>query len=380
MPRPLAIALFAGAGGMTLGFKMVGYRVLLALETDADACRTYSLNHPDVRVINDSVAAVTLDGISGELRKCKGKPSVTDIDVVFGGPPCQGFSIIGRRDVNDYRNKGIKYFVDAITEIKPKAFVMENVFGLLSFLNGSFVQQIRQAFEDIGYLVTQPEILNARDYGVPQNRKRAFLLGIRSDISGWAPPYPVREHWRGKLWDVISDLPSEAVSVGETTSYVPMSENCLTFYQQVLRQGAPTSVHNHHTKGMEELRKARVKALQEGQTRVDLPPELQSGGLPNKYRRLHSEWPMIPTLTAHMGKDLSDFIHPKHNRWITVREAARFQSFPDRYVFVGSVSSQLRQVGNAVPPILASYLAYQLGIYLGLKVHWWKKTALFGGS
>jgi len=359
-----ALDFFAGAGGLSEGLREAGVNVIYANEIDQWAKETYKRNHPETVINCGDIRKLTRESISMEL---KGKPhTLEEIDIIVGGPPCQGFSIIGQRYIDDPRNRLFQEFLRIVKEVRPKSFIMENVFGLLSIDNGSIRDNIIRLFTEAGYIVTPPKILTAADYGVPQMRRRVFFIGIRGDLSAEPLHYPETTHvpkmeHGGSLLpsyvtvnEAISDLPSEVIeskgtNVVETVEYgcSPKSE-----FQRSMRAGSK-SVYNHHTKRFMELRQKRVDCLGEGDTKACLPEHLQAGGHDNKYRRLASSKP-APTLTAHMSKDLSDFIHPRHNRSITVREAARLQSFPDTYVFVGSEFQQLKQIGNAVPPRLGA--------------------------
>ena len=388
MASPAAIDLFAGGGGFTEGLKLAGYDVVFANDVSELMRPTYENNHPDTAFIADDINNLTLNRIETELQDAKTSINSSSIDLVVGGPPCQGFSRIGTRNSEDERNALVFSFAELVNTIHPKAFVMENVSGLLSAKTGSgkIINQVLQILKVGGYRVTLPvQVLNAANYGVPQYRKRVFILGVRDDIAHQLPGgqlrYPSPSHVVGNndytlfqngqaafisVEEAISDLPVKATARGSTTLY-PVSR-MKTQYQVKMRHKAPKVIHNHHTKGIQDLRMRRIRALKdEGSNKTNLPPELQAGGLDVKYRRLRYSEP-APTLTAHIGKDLSDFIHPKYDRWITVREAARLQSFPDHYMFLGSESLQLKMIGNAVPPLVACAIGYQIGVDLGLDV------------
>ena len=265
---------------------------------------------------------------------------------------------------------------------------MENVLGLLSTrtVGGRILDQAIRLLTTAGYVVTQPvKALSAADYGVPQSRRRVFVIGVRGDIAAGLPDgrlhYPGATHTGSTvqlnsllptglpahltLEDAISDLPAATKPVGTVLAY-PRRRN-LSEYQKLMRRRA-TELHNHHTKGAEKLRRNRIKALNQGDNATRLQGKLKAGGLDGKYRRLRYDQP-APTITAHIGKDLSDFIHPERHRWISAREAARIQSFPDTYQFFGSQALQLRTIGNAVPPLLAGWVAYEVGQQLGMSVH-----------
>jgi DNA (cytosine-5)-methyltransferase 1 len=372
MKRFKAIDLFAGAGGLSEGLRMAGIDVVVANDIDPWAAKTHQFNHPDTAFIKKDIQQLREIDLK-EALSSKGL-TFSDIDIVTGGPPCQGFSIIGQRDPNDPRNRLFKEFVKVIQLVKPKAFIIENVFGLLSMekgaVKGEILHSLRTCINE-GYIVAEPQVLLAADYGVPQLRRRVFFLGIRGDLTDKPLNYPARTHalYKTNLLDgtelkpyvsvsqAIGNLPEEVVEGLRNEPALPIQylTGRKTDYQKFI-QGTAIEVFSHHTKNLLETRLKRINYLEEGDLQTVLPENLRAGGHENKYRRLHSKKP-APTLTAHMSKDLSDFIHYQYNRPITVREAARIQSFFDHYVFLGSEFQQLKQVGNAVPPLLGKAVA-----------------------
>jgi len=360
-----ALDFFAGAGGLSEGLRMAGIDVVYANEIDRWAKMTYERNHSETVFECGDISAVTRETIDHALHS-RFEFGVEEIDIMAGGPPCQGFSIIGQRNIDDPRNRLFREFLRLVQQIQPKVFIMENVFGLLSMQNGRVKDEIIEAFTDAGYIVAEPKVLSACDFGVPQFRRRVFFLGLRQDLSRNPLTYPQPTHAAIQqnglpayvnVGNAISDLPeyvveSKGIDEGEAIDY---RTDAMTAYQQIMR-GDRQNIYNHHTKRFLDARMERIAMLGEGATKVSLPAELQVGGHENKYRRLSYKEPS-PTLTAHMSKDLSDFVHPKYNRPITVREAARIQSFPDNYIFLGSEFQQLKQIGNAVPPLLGMAVA-----------------------
>jgi DNA (cytosine-5)-methyltransferase 1 len=253
----------------------------------------------------------------------------------------------------------LEEFVRFVNELKPRAILIENVVGLTSMLGGYYFDRLVTQLERInpnargGYQVDY-RLLNAADYGVPQNRRRLFIAALERGRS-WRWPEP-HQGPHLTLGDAIADLPADSRSPGELAEY--QAGTGVSEYAARLRNGQKV-VLNHHTKRLEELRQQRMHALREGENRTHLPDHLKAGGHATKYRRLRLAAP-APTVTAHMGKDLSDFIHPSLPRTLTVREAARIQGFPDDYEFLGSQASQFTQVGNAVPVPLAKALGVAL--------------------
>lgn len=350
-PDLSAVDLFAGAGGLSTGLSAAGFRIAAALEWDTQAADTYALNHPHVELTVADARAVAGASLAPGRRR---------VDLVAGGPPCQGFSIKGQRRSDHSSNGLLVEFVRLVSEIKPRAVLLENVVGLTSMSGGLYFDRLVTALERIDLGVgrrydVEYVILNAGEFETPQQRRRLFVVAMEPGRE-WFWPVPAGEPSDITLWDAIADLPEESVEPGVVTSYPPGVKP--SAYARGLRQ-RQRRVLNHHTKRLEPLRQRRLRALAEGEDGRHLPADLRAGGHETKYRRLRANAPS-PTVTAHMGKDLSDFIHPYLNRTLTVREAARLQGFPDAYEFMGSQASQLRQVGNAVPVPLAAALADRL--------------------
>jgi DNA (cytosine-5)-methyltransferase 1 len=353
--RPLrVIDLFAGAGGFSEGFRAAGgYEVVAAAEKDPTACRTLAVNHPETPILAETdLRYVTAHDLE-LLSDCSA-------DLVIAGPPCQGFSLKGTRDPAHESTELLFDTVRLITELEPVAFLIENVPGLMSFRRGLVVDRLMRRLNALRvagrrYWITI-DTLDAAAYGVPQHRKRVFVCGVLASDYAW--PMPVRD--RISLIDAIGDLPEWTTRANEIARLPPGEP--LTPYQRGRRRGA-TALYNHSAKRLEERRLERIAYLAEGDDRRALPDHLQAGGHEGKYRRLRSGAP-APTIVAHMAKDTSDFVHPRYERMLTVREAARLQSFPDRYRFAGSQYQQFRQVGNAVPVLLAAAIADSLELPL----------------
>jgi DNA (cytosine-5)-methyltransferase 1 len=417
-PKLTAIDLFAGAGGMSEGFKQAGFNTLFANDHEKPAVATFRRNHSDADTSSDDIESLDADAIRVRFGLDKGA-----LDVLVGGPPCQGFSTYGKRDEEDTRNQLYMHFIRFLEAFQPKAFVIENVTGILSMSEGQVVQDITRRIRAQGYGCSV-WTLDAREYGVPQRRRRVFITGMAyggelalpqpthslkaanskaNDLFGDCLPAPLTVH------DAISDLPAITLKPREThqtLDYVSFPE---TNYQRAMR-GSSTALTHHSSKQMLGIRRLRLALLHPGDygTRIDerlaetgLPEDvidrmlggeglrdmnecrkqdrekelalrtmlssgrtsleeiksfMDSQGFANKYRRLQWEEPSH-TLVAHMARDCSDFVHPLIDRFISVREAARLQSFPDSYYFEDSQFCQLRQIGNAVPPLLAKAVA-----------------------
>lgn len=326
------IDLFSGAGGLLRGFMDAGFSPEFSVEVWEPAILTHNRNYPDVPVWNRDIRTIQND----EIEQYKGK-----VDLIVGGPPCQGFSTIGKRLVKDPRNELVFEFIRFVKVIQPKVFLMENVRGLLSANNGVIKDAITAEFEAIGYEVTH-EVICAADYGVPQMRYRVLFLGIRKDLK-IKPSFPVKSHNKNNyttVGDVIMDL------VGKENKYpnhVPMKHN--------------------------EIVTKRIACIKEGEgiPSEGLPEEVAMGSrsdytenriknFSHVYKRLSRTKPATTMVPGHNAFPL----HPTENRSLTVREAARIQTFPDDVVFEGNRQNQCIQVGNAVPVKLAYEIAMHI--------------------
>jgi len=368
-----AVSLFCGAGGFCEGARLAGWEVLSAVEADAQACRTHSANFPEVKLYEGDIGDFLADPMSARDLQSE------NIDVVYGGPPCQGFSQIGPRDLADPRNLLYLEFVRICETLKSRAFVMENVPNMVAMKNGHFKAKILAAFAAAGYGRTAIVPALASDFGVPQDRRRVFIFGIRDDLelSGdfetVATTLMDQQKVSGTVTvrEALSDLPEEVSADDGPVTYPSRPQQGLSDYQRLMRLDCNEpllssdrkrsrlerdQLFNHHTKGIEQRRKAIVVAIKPGARGDSLPKELWNGTRGHKWRRLDPDKPSY-TILAQMHRDLSEWIHPSHDRWITVREAARLQSFHDGFVFHGSEWQQLKQVGNAVPPLMGLAVA-----------------------
>lgn len=335
--------LFCGCGGLSFGFGLENFEVVAGIDNWKDALRTFKRNHPGAKGM--------LIDLSDKKEVEKVIKAVGHIDVVVGGPPCQGFSISGKRNPNDPRNTLYKNFVAILKELKPKAFVMENVPNLVAMDKGKIKDKIIKDFSTIGYKVTYKIIL-ASDYGVPQNRKRVVFVGLRN---GKQFIFPEATHGEGKLKKInvkeaISDLPEQTLENGIPYLVPPES-----MYQSRMRKGG-NGIYNHEETLHTEKTKSIIKLVPDGGNYKDLPKKYQ------KTRRVNIAWTRFsshkPSLTIDTGHN--HHFHYQYNRVPTARESARLQSFPDNFIFEGKKNDQLKQIGNAVPPLLAEALAKQL--------------------
>jgi DNA (cytosine-5)-methyltransferase 1 len=344
---------YAGAGGLSAGFQAAGgYELASAVESDPDAARTYQANHPDVMVAADDIR--TFSG--GKLDEAVSG----SVDLLVGGPPCQGFSVSGPRDPQHPSTELLFEFARLVEEVRPAAFLIENVPGLLSFRQGTVVDRLVRTLSRLTvgqhrYTVVL-DVLDAAAFGVPQHRRRVFICGVLGEAFCFPAPSPARI----TLIEAIGDLPDWTAASPDEVLPLPKAYP-LTPYQKA-RRGSASCLYNHSVKRLEERRLERLAFLQEeGHDKRVLPDHLQAGGRAGKYRKLRSSSPS-PTIVAHMAHDTSSFIHPRYNRMLSVREAARLQGFDDAYRFHGSQKQQFNQVGNAVPPLLAAELARALAL------------------
>lgn len=357
MNKLKVLDLFAGAGGLSLGFKLAGFDVAAHVEIDKWACETLKKNFKDSLVFQENIEKLDPFAIQDKIG---------EVDVIIGGPPCQGFSLVGKAKLrslgvgHDKRNSLYKQFVRFVAMLNPKAFVMENVPAIIKHNNGVTTKRIKEYFETLGYTV-YPIVLNAANYGVPQKRKRAFFIGVRDSKDAFNEPKkicadPEKGDCRLLNWltvgDAISDLPP--LNAGEGNEVCSYTCDAKTSYQVVMRRDA-RGVFNHVARNYGEMDLKTFSIMSEGMKYHQLPKELKryrDDSFKDKYKRLVSLAPSW-TVVAHLQKDGYMYIHPTQNRTITVREAARLQSFPDRFVFSGPMTQQFKQVGNAVPPLLA---------------------------
>jgi len=345
------IDLFSGCGGLSLGFHNSGFNIMLGIDKDEPSLVTYRKNFPNAKGLNiDLSKKGFVDDVSSAID---GKP----VDVIVAGPPCQGFSLTGTRNFEDSRNKLYLAVIKAVDSFKPKAFLIENVTGISTLYNGQVKNEIVRRLTDIGYNVSA-RMLCAADYGVPQIRKRFFFVGILNKYGNIALPNATHHSDNYiSCKDAIGDLPSRVNELGyEEDKYdsPPYSE-----YQFFMR-GNCNTLYNHVATNHTQLVKDVIALVPEGCNYKVLPPGIgESRRFNEAWTRYHSEKPSRTIDTGHRNH-----FHYKYNRVPTIRENARLQSFPDWFVFLGTKTQQNRQVGNAVPPLLAQRIAERISEYL----------------
>lgn len=369
------VDLFSGPGGLSKGFEDARnhnfrFKTIVANDIDEMARKTFQENHKETEFISGSISEEqTKRNIENVVRKTTGRSTV---NMVIGGPPCKGFSLANKmtRDMNNPMNHLMYHFLDMVRRLKPDAFVMENVPGLLAMEGGQVVDLLINDFKNLGYSNAEAWLLNAADYGVPQIRKRAFLVGskgkipIKPPIKTHGTPAEIKTNPQLKpqikLIEALGDLPK--IQTGRTFSNIeeylgaPQNE-----FQEEMRKKSK-SVKNHVVTKNTDLVIKRMKAVPPGGNWEDIPRSLMQidGRYTNIehahsmiYKRLLKDEPCITITNFRKGM----MIHPTQHRLLSVREAARIQTFPDDYVFCGGLSSQQQQVSDAVPMMLARKVA-----------------------
>lgn len=357
------IDLFAGVGGLSLGFRKAGFHILAANEFDKDIAKSYALNHPETKMIAKDIKELT-----NELDEYVGK-----IDVIIGGPPCQGFSMAGARIrdngafLDDPRNYLFRNYFQIVQKLEPKYFIMENVPGMLSMHNGQIVKEIERLFSDEknfnnGKYYICKKVLNAYDYGVPETRHRLIILGSKKNVNFEKILENTKkmmenngEIVKSTIYDAISDLNWLESGEGKFEQEYVMPPQ--TEYQKA-RRGKAIKLFNHIATNHNDVAIKRIKELKPGDRRLDLSDgeeikSVHSGA----YGRMRWDEPSRTIITRFDTPSSGVYVHPERNRTITPREAARLQSFDDDVIFWGNKSSVIKQIGNAVPPLLAYYLA-----------------------
>ena len=382
----LTIDLFCGAGGIAEGFRGEGYRCLYGNDVMPEAIQTFALNHPDAVADCRPIEDVSASEIRDRLRLAPG-----DLDVLVGGPPCQGFSINApERFLSDPRNKLFQHYARFVREFEPKTFLFENVPGILSMDDGKVFQLILKVFSDLGYSVSV-KILFAAHYGAPQERWRLILLG--SKMGEIAHPLPThfakgRANFRGgatltiqlddsqrsalrpavTVGEAISDLPP--LSMGEGAEEISYSNPTTSPYALRMRNSTGATF-NHYAAKLAPQNIERMKHVPPGGSWRDIPHDLLPAGMQKarksdhtkRYGRLHPD-KLSGTVLTKCDPHWGTVFLPAQDRALTVREAARFQSFPDHYRFLGSRVSQYEQVGNAVPVVMAAAIARSIREHL----------------
>ena len=344
MGAPTFFDLFAGAGGLSLGLQQAGWNCLGATDVWDAAVETYRANLP-----GHSAHTIDIHDIDAAWL---GRNLVDHPDWVVGGPPCQGWSTVGKRIWDDERNELFTEFMRVVRLLEPANFLIENVLGLRDM---GAAPDVRALFEGIGYTVSF-HVVRAAAFGVPQMRRRVIFVGSREGLDYGEPIHSVREGEFTTVWDAIGDLP--VVGPGETAA--EYDRPAATAYQRRLRRGS-SGIQGHTVSAHPPHLVKALSFIPDGGNRTAIPPRHQpSSGFHNSYSRLNSREPAV-AVTSNLGKPSGTrCVHPFQNRGLTAREGARLQSFPDTFHFSGGIVSQRLQIANAVPPLLGAALGKSL--------------------
>lgn len=388
--RPTCIDLFAGAGGLAEGFRQAGWRILAGVDNDPSAAATFQQNFPEAVFFLDDISALSPATL---LEKCSLERG--QLDCLIGGPPCQSFSYNNHaRSASNHRARLFRQYLRIVATLQPKTLVMENVPGMLTIGNGTIVKEIERKLATLGY-ESCTKILFAEDFGVPQKRRRAFVIATmlgweslifprgthgpspkpsekaNSYIYRWKPRNGKVPQQQVTVWNAISDLPPVNGSGGEEV--IPYRRKPRTDFQKEIRRGSDL-IHNHRGHQLTPPMIRRIRSVPEGGNWRDIPRQLLPAGMKRarksdhtkRYGRLARKG-LSSTILTKCDPHWGSYVHPLEDRTITVREAARLQTFPDRFRFSNSLSKQYELVGNAVPPLLAKQIARSLSRHIARK-------------
>lgn len=392
MSEKYMIDLFAGAGGLSCGLEMAGFHPVLANEVVEQYAQTYQVNHPETKVITGDIRDVDEKKLHDLIR------DYGEIDLIAGGPPCQGFSVNAPiRSLDDPRNHLFKEYLRIVAEIRPKAVLIENVPGIISLGRGTVVSQIYKELNELGYEVKH-RILFAGHYGVPQLRFRTVFMAIRNDILEGEIKFPQPQYYatavanfqgsrelcdaltpmdalllkpKTTVWDAIGDLPE--IKGGEKNRVYEYTGEPDSEFQMYARKDSG-NITSHFCSQLSSINEERLKFIPQGGSWRDIPFDLLPDGMKRAKRSDHTKRygrlaqnELCSTVMTKCDPHWGSFFHPTQARVISVREAARIQSFPDRYVFTGNMTQQYEQVGNAVPPLLAKAVGQAIADMIGGK-------------
>lgn len=339
--------LFCGCGGISCGFSLSGFEIIGGIDFNHDAVSTFKHNFKNAKVHCADISSISDECVVSEYG---------NVDVIIGGPPCQGFSTANRwqKEVEDPRNKLFYEFIRFVKLLKPKILMIENVRGILTRDNGYAKKRISSILGEEGYLLSM-SVLDASDYGVPQNRKRAIIIGIREDFCKKQFDFSlISKQPKITVEDAIGEL---YACENSKTNPVELKLKPDTPYRKYLRR-KDNLIYNHEVKYPAEKVQQRISYVPQGGNWVNVPAELWPSSRQNRhssaYKRLD---PKTQSCTIDTGNAHSNYFHPLYNRIPSPRESARLQSFPDSFEFIGTRGSTYKQVGNAVPPLLAKAIA-----------------------
>jgi len=353
-PKYTVLDLFCGCGGISKGFQHAGYNIIGGIDFNEDATKTFKHNFKDANVICADISQIhdkdAFDMFHG-------------VDVIVGGPPCQGFSTANRwqKEKDDPRNKLFFEYLRFVKLLNPKVVMIENVRGLLTRDNGYAIDRIQTLLGEMNYNVSY-KVINASDYGVPQNRKRAIIIGVKDSSKNFFDFNKLKEKNKVTVKDALGDLYSfENNGIGvKSLQGIDISNP----YQRYLRR-SDNIITDHDIIYPAEKVQKRISYVPQGGNWQNVPPELWKNNRQNRhssaYKRLNEN---EASCTIDTGNAHSNYFHPLYNRIPSIRESARLQSFPDEFEFIGSRGSKYKQVGNAVPPLMAEAIADGIKEYL----------------
>ena len=342
MKKIKVLDLFSGCGGLSLGFKMAGFEISGAIDNDADSIQTFKKNFKKSKSLIKDI---------NKINKKEIKKNFSNIDVIIGGPPCQGFSNANRwqKEYNDPRNLLFLKFIEFVKIIKPKMLLIENVSGILSRSKGQIINNIKEILNENGYKVDY-KLLNASEFGVPQIRKRVFIVGNRLNSIDFF------ENLKKRKKVTVKDAISELYAL-EKKDEKKLNGKLDNNYIKYLRK-KNSKVLNHDIVYPAKSTIEKIKHVKQGENWQSIPVKLFKNNRNNRhssaFKRLKED---DFSVTIDTGNAHSNYFHPIYHRIPTPREAARIQSFTDNFEFIGSRTSQYRQIGNAVPPLLSKEIA-----------------------
>lgn len=361
MAKWTCIDLFAGAGGLSEGLKQAGFQILVANDFNKVAASTYKYNHPETKFIDGPIQDLSAQYLLDVTGLRQG-----ELFCLAGGPPCQAFSVYNhQRGMHDERSGLFREYIRLVEGLMPEWIVMENVTGMSSVADGLAINEIVESLNNLGYNV-EHRILKAEEYGVPQERRRIIFIGNRVGIPVRfpTPTHDGRIRPFVTVEEAIMDLPE--IGINDGTEEAEYTKEPFSDYQKEMRKNSPI-LYNHTSPNLGEINIKRLSYIKQGGNWRDIPIELLPAGMKRAKRSDHTKRygrlelsGLSSTILTKCDPHWGAYFHPTQDRVISVREAARFQSFPDRFRFLGSKVEQYKQVGNAVPPLLARAVGLQI--------------------